>query len=86
MNVTMPIPSPLHLRREAEQAPTSGIVDVFNYGRNREGLIPLWVGEGDLPTPVIHLRCRRPLSGGRRDVLHLSARHPRIAAGHRPLP
>ena len=51
MNVTMPIPSPLHLRREAEQAPTSGIVDVFNYGRNREGLIPLWVGEGDLPTP-----------------------------------
>ena len=51
MNVTMPIPSPLHLRREAEQAPTSGIVDVFNYGRSREGLIPLWVGEGDLPTP-----------------------------------
>lgn len=24
---------------------------VFNYGRGREGLIPLWVGEGDLPTP-----------------------------------
>ena len=29
----------------------SGIVEVFNYGRNRQGLIPLWVGEGDLPTP-----------------------------------
>jgi aspartate/methionine/tyrosine aminotransferase len=29
----------------------SGIVEVFNYGRNRPGLIPLWVGEGDLATP-----------------------------------
>lgn len=29
----------------------SGIVEVFNYGRNRQGLIPLWVGEGDLATP-----------------------------------
>jgi len=29
----------------------SGIVEVFDYGRNRQGLIPLWVGEGDLPTP-----------------------------------
>ena len=51
MNVATPIQPPLLLRREAEQAPTSGIVDVFNYGRHREGLIPLWVGEGDLPTP-----------------------------------
>ena len=52
MNVPM---SPIHafpLRPEAEQAPTSGIVDVFNYGRNREGLIPLWVGEGDMATPA----------------------------------
>ena len=32
-------------------APQSGIVEVFNYGRGRQGLIPLWVGEGDLPTP-----------------------------------
>ena len=30
----------------------SGIVEVFNYGRGRQGLIPLWVGEGDLPTPA----------------------------------
>src|SRR6516162_8722688 len=30
---------------------TSGIVEVFNYGRGRQGLIPLWVGEGDLSTP-----------------------------------
>jgi aspartate/methionine/tyrosine aminotransferase len=29
----------------------SGIVEVFNYGRARQGLIPLWVGEGDLVTP-----------------------------------
>jgi aspartate/methionine/tyrosine aminotransferase len=40
------------LRAEARDAPESGIVEVFNYGRNREGLIPLWVGEGDLPTPA----------------------------------
>jgi aspartate/methionine/tyrosine aminotransferase len=39
------------LRPEALQAPESGIVEVFNYGRNRQGLIPLWVGESDLPTP-----------------------------------
>src|SRR6266581_4052112 len=39
------------LRREARAAPDSGIVEVFNYGRGREGLIPLWAGEGDLPTP-----------------------------------
>jgi aspartate/methionine/tyrosine aminotransferase len=29
----------------------SGIVEVFDYGRDREGLIPLWVGEGDRATP-----------------------------------
>lgn len=39
------------LRREARDAPESGIVEVFNYGRGREGLIPMWAGEGDLPTP-----------------------------------
>ncbi|CAN5244278.1 pyridoxal phosphate-dependent aminotransferase [soil metagenome] len=39
------------LRTEARDAPESGIVEVFNYGRHRQGLIPLWVGEGDLPTP-----------------------------------
>ncbi|GLK57105.1 aspartate/methionine/tyrosine aminotransferase [Methylopila capsulata] len=39
------------LAEPARRAPKSGIVEVFNYGRGREGLIPLWVGEGDLPTP-----------------------------------
>ena len=33
------------------QAPESGIVEVVNYARGRDGLIPLWVGEGDSPTP-----------------------------------
>ncbi|OBZ96672.1 aspartate aminotransferase [Pararhizobium polonicum] len=32
-------------------APESGIVELVNYARGRDGLIPLWVGEGDLPTP-----------------------------------
>src|SRR3954469_2863075 len=39
------------LRREASGAPESGIVEAMNYGRERPGLIPLWAGEGDLPTP-----------------------------------
>ena len=39
------------LRPEALGAPPSGIVEVMNYGRGRQGLIPLWAGEGDLPTP-----------------------------------
>lgn len=40
-----------HVRPEVRALPASGIVEVFDYGRNRQGLIPLWVGEGDLPTP-----------------------------------
>jgi aspartate/methionine/tyrosine aminotransferase len=39
------------LARAARMAPESGIVELANYGRGREGLIPLWVGEGDTPTP-----------------------------------
>ena len=39
------------LRAEARNCPESGIVEVFNYGRTRPGLIPLWAGEGDLATP-----------------------------------
>ena len=40
------------IRPEAASAPPSGIVGVSNYGRGRPGLIPLWVGEGDMPTPA----------------------------------
>ncbi len=39
------------LRSNVGAEPESGIIQIFNYGRNREGLIPLWVGEGDLATP-----------------------------------
>jgi aspartate/methionine/tyrosine aminotransferase len=40
------------LHEAARTAPESGIVEAMNYGREREGLIPLWAGEGDLPTPA----------------------------------
>ena len=40
-----------HIQPAAAKAPTSGIISVVNYGRDRQGLIPLWAGEGDLPTP-----------------------------------
>jgi len=39
------------LSPQSRLAPESGIVEIFNYARNREGLIPLWVGEGDSATP-----------------------------------
>jgi aspartate/methionine/tyrosine aminotransferase len=39
------------VRHEALDTPESGIVEVFNYGRNKQGLIPLWVGESDQATP-----------------------------------
>jgi aspartate/methionine/tyrosine aminotransferase len=39
------------LSPQARLAPESGIVELVNYARNREGLIPLWVGEGDMATP-----------------------------------
>lgn len=44
--------SSLSIRPNALAAPSSGIVEVFDYGRNKAGLMPLWVGEGDLPTPA----------------------------------
>jgi aspartate/methionine/tyrosine aminotransferase len=41
-----------YLRNEARHAPESGISAIATYGRGRPGLIPLWAGEGDLPTPT----------------------------------
>ncbi|GGE31365.1 aminotransferase [Agaricicola taiwanensis] len=41
-----------HLSAPAREAPASGIVEVMNHGRAREGMIPLWAGEGDVPTPA----------------------------------
>ncbi|QPC86758.1 aminotransferase class I/II-fold pyridoxal phosphate-dependent enzyme [Mesorhizobium sp. NBSH29] len=53
------------LRTEAQLAPESGISAVVNYGRGRPGLIPLWAGEGDLPTPAfISDVANRALAGG----------------------
>lgn len=45
-------PQAADIRPEAAGAPTSGIVEVMSHGRGRPGLIPLYVGEGDLPTPA----------------------------------
>lgn len=39
------------LSDRAIRAPESGIVAVANHGRLKPGLIPLWAGEGDEPTP-----------------------------------
>jgi aspartate/methionine/tyrosine aminotransferase len=53
------------LRAEARQAPVSGIEAVANYGRDRPGLIPLWSGESDLPTPeFISGAAKRGLDAG----------------------
>lgn len=41
----------MSLRPEAADSPPSGIVEVSTYGRARQGVIPMWVGEGDTPTP-----------------------------------
>ena len=49
--MTAPAAPTDRIRREALDAPASGIVDVMSRGRTREGLIPLYVGEGDQPTP-----------------------------------
>ena len=40
-----------HIRAAARNMELSGIVEAMKYGFGREGLIPLWAGEGDLPTP-----------------------------------
>lgn len=40
------------VRAHVRALPESGIVEVMNYGRARPGMIPLWAGEGDVPTPA----------------------------------
>jgi aspartate/methionine/tyrosine aminotransferase len=40
------------LRPEAAREPSSGIVDTFIYASGRPDVIPLWVGQGHLPTPA----------------------------------
>lgn len=59
------------LRETAQRSPISGIVEVFNYGRTREGLIPLWAGEGDFPTPpLISDAATRSLADGETFYTH----------------
>lgn len=41
-----------HLRAEGRWAPNSGISAIADRGRGRDGVIPLWIGEGDLQTPA----------------------------------
>lgn len=40
------------LSSAATSAPASGIAEVMRHGFGRSGIIPLWVGEGDQPTPT----------------------------------
>lgn len=43
---------PAPIRPAMAALPVSGIHEVFKLGYGRPGLIPLWVGEGDRPTPA----------------------------------
>lgn len=53
------------LRPSAAGLPSSGISTVFGHGLGKPGLIPLWAGEGDLPTPAfIAEAASRALLGG----------------------
>jgi aspartate/methionine/tyrosine aminotransferase len=59
------------LRSEARNAPMSGIEAVSTYGRGRPGLIPLWSGEGDMPTPdFINQAAMRGLTNGETFYTH----------------
>jgi len=42
---------PAPIRPSVATLPVSGIHEIFKLGYGRPGLIPLWVGEGDRPTP-----------------------------------
>jgi aspartate/methionine/tyrosine aminotransferase len=54
MNIAAPSPRNWldEIRPAMRDVAPSGIVEVFDYCRGRQGLIPLYVGEGDLPTPT----------------------------------
>ena len=64
------------LRTSARMAPESGIVAVMNRGRAKEGMIPLWAGEGDLPTPeFIRAAASQALLAGDRKSTRLNSSH-----------
>jgi aspartate/methionine/tyrosine aminotransferase len=60
-----------NIRRDIATLPESGIVEAVNYGRDREGLIPLWAGEGEVPTPdFICAAARKSLDDGETFYTH----------------
>ena len=53
------------LRDEARLSPDSGIIEIANYAWGRSDVIPLFAGEGDLPTPqFIYDAASRSLAAG----------------------
>ncbi len=53
------------LRDEARLSPDSGIIDIANYAWGKPDVIPLFAGEGDLPTPqFIYDAASRSLAAG----------------------
>ena len=68
------------LRPEASGTPPSGIAEVFAYGRGRQGLLALWVGESDMPTaPAVSEAALRSLRAG--ETFYSSQRgHPKFRA------
>jgi aspartate/methionine/tyrosine aminotransferase len=53
------------LRAPAREAPVSGIVEIMKYGRARGGVMGLWAGEGDTPTPAFIVEAaNRALTAG----------------------
>nr|WP_319483653.1 pyridoxal phosphate-dependent aminotransferase [uncultured Cohaesibacter sp.] len=40
-----------HLSPEAQNAPASGIIGIKTYAQGKGDVIPLWIGEGAIPTP-----------------------------------
>jgi aspartate/methionine/tyrosine aminotransferase len=81
-----------HVRAAARGMKVSGIVEVMKYGFGREGIIPLWAGEGDLPTPdFICDAAMRSLAAGETFYTHqrgipelrsaLAAYHARLYGG-----
>ena len=83
MNVASPAPGELALtaiRPAMRDVATSGIVEVFNYGRARQGLIPLLGRRGRPAHTAVHQRSGQGFSRSRRDVLHRPARRPELRA------
>jgi aspartate/methionine/tyrosine aminotransferase len=63
--------TPLPLRPEVEGLEPSKIVELWQMGFGRAGLIPLWVGEGDLPTPeVVRRAAAQALEAGHTFYTH----------------